>query len=69
MKVIDSAIHVWSSGADPFPWANPPPVNLVTVATHEAYVAAARSAGVDGALIVQPANHAYDHSYVKQASS
>ena len=65
--VIDSAIHLWSTGAPPYPWAAPPPADLQTVATSEAYLAAARAAGVSGALVVQPANHMYDHSYVAKA--
>lgn len=66
-KVIDSAIHLWSTGADPYPWAVPPPAALQTLATPEAYIDAARAAGVSGALVVQPANHLYDHSYVTAA--
>ena len=62
--VIDSAVHVWSTGAEPFPWAVPPPAPLQKAATGDALVAAASKAGVTNALIVQPANHAYDHSYV-----
>ena len=31
------------------------------------YIEEARKAGVNGALVVQPANHLYDHSYVAQA--
>lgn len=65
--VIDSAIHLWSTGADPYPWAAPPPADLQRVATAEAYIASAREAGVGGALVVQPANHMYDHSYVTRA--
>jgi len=66
-RVIDSAVHVWSTGAEPFPWAVPPPANLMKAATPEALIAAAKEAGVAGALIVQPANHMYDHSYVTKA--
>ena len=62
--VIDSAVHVWSTGVEPFPWSAPPPVPLQKAATGDALVAAASQAGVTNALIVQPANHAYDHSYV-----
>jgi len=62
--VIDSAVHVWSNGAEPYPWAVPPPVPLQTAASGDALVAAAAQAGVTNALIVQPVNHAYDHSYV-----
>ena len=65
--VIDSAIHLWSTGAEPFPWAAPPPADLQSVATAEAYLAKARAAGVGGALVVQPANHMYDHKYVAKA--
>lgn len=65
--VIDSAIHIWSTGVAPFPWATPPPDNLTSVATTESYIAAAREAGIIGAVIVQPANHMYDHSYVSRA--
>lgn len=62
--VIDSAVHVWSTGIEPYPWAVPPPKDLRNAATGDALVAAAARAGVTHALIVQPANHAYDHSYV-----
>ena len=66
-RVIDSAVHVWSDGAPPYPWANAPPKALASAATPEALMTAARGAGVTGALIVQPANHMYDHSYVTAA--
>jgi len=66
-RVIDSAVHVWSTGVEPFPWAVPPPANLAGAATPEVLIAAAKEAGVAGALIVQPANHMYDHSYVTKA--
>jgi len=66
-RIIDSAIHLWSTGAEPFPWVAPPPADLQALATPEAYIAAARDAGVSGALVVQPANHLYDHSYVAKA--
>lgn len=65
--VIDSAIHVWSSGEQPYPWANPPPADLQSAALPSLYVNLAKSAGVDGALIVQPANHMYDHRFVTKA--
>ena len=61
------AIHLWSIGAEPFPWAAPPPANLASSATPAAFMAAAKEAGVAGALVVQPANHMYDHSYVTKA--
>lgn len=66
-RVIDSAVHVWSTGRDPFPWAVPPPPSLAEAATPEALIASAAAAGVAGALIVQPANHMFDHAYVTAA--
>ena len=66
-KVIDSAVHVWSNGQPPYPWAVAPPEELTTTATYEALTASAQAAGVAGALIVQPANHKFDHSYVTAA--
>lgn len=66
-KVIDSAVHVWSDGNPPFPWAKAPSEELQTAATHEALAHLAREAGVAGALIVQPSVHRFDHSYVTAA--
>ena len=34
-------------------------------AISKARIAAAKEAGVSGALIVQPANHMFDHSYTR----
>jgi predicted TIM-barrel fold metal-dependent hydrolase len=64
---IDSHLHIWSDGEEPYPWAVPPPDELKDAATAENLVASARKAGVSGALIVQPANHKFDHSYVTAA--
>ena len=66
-KVIDSAVHVWSNGQPPYPWAVAPPEELMTTATYQALEASTRAAGVAGALIVQPASHMFDHSYVTAA--
>ena len=66
-KVIDSAVHVWSDGQPPYPWAVEPPKELYKAATYDALESSARAAGVSGALIVQPANHKFDHSYVSAA--
>jgi predicted TIM-barrel fold metal-dependent hydrolase len=65
-RMIDSHLHVWSDGGK-YPWEVPPPDELKSEATYEKLIAAARRAGVSGALIVQPANHKYDHSYVESA--
>lgn len=66
-RIIDSHLHVWSDGKQPFPWEVEPPEALKVTATVEKLLHAAKEAGVSGALIVQPANHKYDHSYVTRA--
>ncbi|XP_042500048.1 4-sulfomuconolactone hydrolase [Macadamia integrifolia] len=64
-KIIDSHLHVWASpeeAADKFPYfpgqepSLPGSVDLLLKCMGEA--------GVDGALIVQPINHKFDHSLV-----
>lgn len=64
-KVIDSHLHVWASpeeAADKFPYfAGQEP----TLPGHVDFLLECMAeAGVDGALIVQPINHKFDHSYV-----
>lgn len=66
-RVIDSHLHIWSDGMPPYPWAVEPPDNLKSAATVEELLRLARDAGVSGALIVQPANHKYDHTYLTAA--
>ncbi|KAH7670220.1 4-sulfomuconolactone hydrolase protein [Dioscorea alata] len=65
LKTIDSHLHVWASpqeAADKFPYhpgMEPPipgDVDLLLKCMEEA--------GVDGAVIVQPINHMFDHSLV-----
>ena len=67
VKLIDSHLHIWSDGTDPYPWAVEPPEQLQKAATTEQLRIKAREAGVTGALIIQPANHKFDHSYVIEA--
>jgi len=70
MKIIDSHLHVWASESEAesnFPYDQPPPESLQNNATPEALLEQMDKAGVDGALIVQPINHKYDHSYVANA--
>ncbi|KAK9934324.1 hypothetical protein M0R45_021473 [Rubus argutus] len=64
-KIIDSHLHVWASpqeAADKYPYfpgqepTLPGDVALLLQSMEEA--------GVDGALIVQPINHKFDHSLV-----
>jgi len=70
MKIIDSHLHVWADKSEAesnFPYDQTPPESLQNVATPEALIEQMDSAGVNGALIVQPINHKYDHTYVAQA--
>eukprot|EP00527_Entomoneis_sp_CCMP2396_P000421 CAMPEP_0198144962 /NCGR_PEP_ID=MMETSP1443-20131203/19984_1 /TAXON_ID=186043 /ORGANISM="Entomoneis sp., Strain CCMP2396" /LENGTH=295 /DNA_ID=CAMNT_0043808471 /DNA_START=177 /DNA_END=1064 /DNA_ORIENTATION=- len=71
MKVIDSHLHVWADSkesADKFPYVQaPPPDELKDKACTAELIRNMDENGVDGALIVQPINHKFDHSYVSQA--
>ncbi|CAO2829000.1 unnamed protein product [Amaranthus hypochondriacus] len=64
-KVIDSHLHVWASpqeAADKYSYF---PGQEPTLTGHaEFLLECMEEAGVDGALIVQPINHKFDHSYV-----
>lgn len=71
-KVIDSHLHVWASrdeAAKSYPYAEgqEPPQNLADRASTSELLKQMDQAGVDGALIVQPINHKFDHSYVEAA--
>lgn len=64
VKRIDSHLHVWASPEESqrFPYA---PGQVPTLAGSAAdLLAVMAEAQVDGALIVQPINHGFDHSYV-----
>eukprot|EP00548_Thalassiothrix_antarctica_P006835 CAMPEP_0194140230 /NCGR_PEP_ID=MMETSP0152-20130528/9793_1 /TAXON_ID=1049557 /ORGANISM="Thalassiothrix antarctica, Strain L6-D1" /LENGTH=303 /DNA_ID=CAMNT_0038838393 /DNA_START=153 /DNA_END=1064 /DNA_ORIENTATION=+ len=70
--VIDSHLHVWASSTTEsknFPYAEgqDPPDSLKDVASASSLLKTMESNGVDGALIVQPINHKFDHSYVSKA--
>ncbi|KAA0044564.1 2-pyrone-4,6-dicarbaxylate hydrolase [Cucumis melo var. makuwa] len=64
-KVIDSHLHVWASpeeAAAKYPYF---PGQEPTLTGHVDFLLQSmEEAGVDGALIVQPINHKFDHSYV-----
>ncbi|CAK9144349.1 unnamed protein product [Ilex paraguariensis] len=64
-KVIDSHLHVWASpqeAADKYPYF---PGQEPTLPGHADFLLQCmEEASVDGALIVQPINHKFDHSYV-----
>ena len=65
--VVDSHLHVWSS-TSAFAPGKEPPANLGdSVASAEAFAAACQESGVDRALIVQPINYLFDHTYVSDA--
>ena len=70
--VIDSHLHVWATAeeASNFPYAGEdqtPPSSLQNEASPEKLLEQMKAAKVDGALIVQPINHKFDHSYVTNA--
>lgn len=64
-KVIDSHLHVWASpqeAAEKYPYF---PGQEPSLTAHVDYLLERMEvARVDGALIVQPINHKFDHSYV-----
>lgn len=69
-KVIDSHLHVWASSAEAakgFPYIQDPPDNLKDKASTSELLKQMQANGIDGALIVQPINHKFDHSYVIDA--
>jgi len=70
MKVIDSHLHIWATpqqARNGFPYHQDPPANLASLASTEELLQQMQDNNVDGALIVQPINHQFDHSYVAQA--
>ena len=69
-KVIDAHLHVWAStieSAKGFPYVQPPPDSLKDKGSTAELIKQMNTNGVDGALIVQPINHQFDHSYVLAA--
>ena len=71
-SVIDSHLHVWATADESksnFPYSEDqtPQSQLQNEASPEKLLEQMDKAGVDGALIVQPINHKFDHSYVTNA--
>lgn len=69
-KIIDSHAHLWATADEStfFPYLSThPPVNLQNSASAEVLLEEMNNLGVAGALIVQPINHKFDHSYVAEA--
>ncbi|CAM9162126.1 unnamed protein product [Pylaiella littoralis] len=69
--MIDSHLHVWGDGKGSFPYAEgqEPPERLRASSSPEVLIQEMDEAGVGGALIVQPINYKFDHSYVLDAVS
>ena len=70
-RVIDSHLHVWASKEETtgFPYAEgqDPPESLASAASTTQLLKRMDESGVSGALIVQPINHKFDHSYLIDA--
>lgn len=69
-RVIDSHLHVWGNSQEAealFPYAQDPPESLQNCANLAALLSQMKEAGIDGALVVQPINYKFDHSYVLKA--
>ena len=66
---IDSHLHVWSNGEEPYPYIRDavPPNSLKDTSNSAALLEEMNKADVRGALIVQPINHLFDHRYVEDA--
>lgn len=70
VHVIDAHLHVWATSSESslrYPYDQPPPPTLQDIASPEALLECMKKAGVGGALIVQPINHKFDHTYVSDA--
>jgi len=63
-KILDSHLHVWAppEQSEEFPYF--PGQEPTLPGSAEFLLESFEEAGVDGALIVQPINHKFDHSYV-----
>ena len=68
-SVIDAHLHVWPSpSAYTYAEGKAPPDSLAEVSSAESLLEQFAKAGVDGALVVQPINLKFDHSYVPRSS-
>jgi predicted TIM-barrel fold metal-dependent hydrolase len=71
--VIDSHLHVWanedesSKGGFPYAKGKDPPASLLSLSSKSKLLEQMNANGINGALIVQPINHLFDHSYVISA--
>lgn len=67
MAVIDSHLHVWSESGAALARPAPPGLQDDSLTSAEGLLATMAASGVGGALIVQPINYEFDHSYVASA--
>ena len=72
VKTIDSHLHIWANKTEEkkYPYASTdqiPPGSLQDRASASYLLETMKNSNVDGALIVQPINHKFDHSYVASA--
>ena len=63
MKKIDSHLHVWADDPDTYPYREGQAMPTAR-GNAEFLLGLMDDAGVDGALIVQPIVHGFDHTYV-----
>lgn len=72
-RVIDSHLHIWAtaseSGNSQYAYAvgQAPPDSIIDDASPSKLLQKMKAAKVDGALIVQPINHLFNHRYVADA--
>lgn len=70
-RIIDSHLHVWANTDEaegfPFSEGQHPPETLKDVGSTSALLEKMQASNIVGALIVQPINYKFDHSYVTNA--
>ncbi|KAJ7561860.1 hypothetical protein O6H91_03G044400 [Diphasiastrum complanatum] len=64
IKKIDSHLHVWASPEEAKEYPYFPGQETTLIGSSDDLLKSMEEAGVDGALIVQPINYMFDHSYV-----
>ena len=71
MKIIDTHLHVWANTVEsphyPYAEGQRPTESLINQGSTDTVLSQMSQCNVDGALIVQPIGHKFDHSYVSLA--
>jgi len=62
--VVDAHVHAWEMPSDRYPWSPLRNMRPQEPATVELLLDTIQKHGVSKAIIVQPSNYGYDHSYV-----